>query len=164
MSDFTLSFQCEEYLRQWCIDDAGGCSPIRLRKNSPESNCLQFCLRPKSKAEPEPEIEGTPLVVYIPSFRLRNPEVYNHITNVGRKAFISILRKRFDDQLWSDLHAIHNFGIRKDELIYAWMEAHGIEISEKNFCAVAKRLQRIRERVLTNQRVRNYRSARKKSK
>lgn len=162
MSDFTLSFQCEDYLRQWCIDDAGGSSPVRLRKNSPESNCLQFCLRPKSKAEPEPEIIGIPLVIYIPTFRLKNPEVYNHITNVGRKAFISILKKRFDVQLWSDLHAIQNFGIPKEDLIYAWMDSHGIEPTEKNFCAVAKRLQRIRERVLNAERVRNYRRARKK--
>lgn len=164
MSEITLSFQCEDYLRQWCIDDAGGSSPVRLRKNSPESNCLQFCLRPKSKAEPEPEITGIPLVIYIPSFRLRNPEVYNQITAVGRKAFLSILKKRFDDQLWGDLHSLCNFGIPKEDLIYTWMDAHGIEPTEKNFCAVAKRLQRINKRIKTNARVREYRRKRKNSK
>ena len=164
MSDVTLSFQCEDYLRQWCINDNGGTSPVRLRKNSPESNCLQFCLRPKTRADTPPEILGTPLIIYIPSFRFRNPEVYNNITDVGRKAFISILKKRFDDQLWNDLHSLCNFGIKKEDLIYTWMDAHGIEPSERNYCAIAKRLQRIRDRILTIARVKKYRMERKKIK
>lgn len=164
MSEFTLSFQCEDYLRQWCINDAGGSSPVRLRKNSPESNLLRFCLRPKSKAEPEPEIIGTPLIVYIPTFRHMNPEVYNNISSAGKKAFMKILKKRFDLQLWDDLNPIYSFGINKEDLIYAWMEAHGIEPTEKNFNSVAKRLQRIRERIQTNARVRKYRMERKKNK
>lgn len=162
MSDFTLSFECEDYLRQWCIHDAGGLSPVRLRKNSPESNCLQFCLVPKRKAEQEPEISGTPLVVIIPCFRYRNPEVYNHITAMGRKAFLGILKKRFDIQLWADLHCIYSFGLKKEDMVYAWMESHGIEPTEKNYFAVDQRLQRIRQRTLNNIRVKKYRNSRKK--
>ena len=161
MSEITLSFQCEDYLRQWFINDAGGSHPVRLRKNSPESSCLQFCLQPKSKAGKQPEIEGTPLIVYIPEFRYKNPDDYNYISNTGRIAFIKILKQRFDLELWNDLHQFANFGIRKDELIYAWMESHEIEPTEKNFNAIAKRLQRMRERSLSRIRVRNFRKKRK---
>lgn len=162
MSDITLSFQCEDYLRQWFINQNGGTSPVRLKKNTPESNCLQFALRSKSESDPVPEIKGEPLVVFIPSFRFKNPKDFNHITATGRRCFISILRMRFDEQIWYDMHSVYDFGIRKDEMIYAWMESHGIDLTEKNYNAVAKRLQRLRERTLTKVRVRNFRKNSKK--
>lgn len=165
MSDITLSFQCEDYLRQWFIHESGGVSPVTLKKNTPESNCLQFSLRSKSDKSLEEvnhDIKGEPLIVYIPTFRFKNPKDYNHITASGRKLFISILKKRFDERIWFDLHSIYNFGVRKDDLIYSWMEAHEIEQSEKNFNAIAKRLQRLRQRTLSNVRIRNFRKQKKK--
>lgn len=162
MSDITLSFQCEDYLRQWFIHINGGSSPVRLKKNTPESNCLQFALRSKSENISSPEIDGIPLVVFIPCFRFKNPKDYNSITETGRKMFLSILRMRFDEQIWYDLHSIYNFGITKEDLIYTWMESHGIDPTEKNFNAVAKRLQRLRSRTLSKVRVRNFRKNSKK--
>lgn len=76
--------------------------------------------------------------------------------------FLSILRMRFDEQIWYDLHSIYNFGIPKEDLIYTWMESHGIDPTEKNFNAVAKRLQRLRSRTLSKVRVRNFRKNSKK--
>lgn len=138
MSDITLSFQCEDYLRQWFIHINGGSSPVRLKKNTPESNCLQFALRSKSENISSPEIDGIPLVVFIPCFRFKNPKDYNSITETGRKMFLSILRMRFDEQIWYDLHSIYNFGIPKEDLIYTWMESHGIDPTEKKFQCCCK--------------------------
>lgn len=81
---------------------------------------------------------------------------------MGRKAFLGILKKRFDIQLWADLHCIYSFGLKKEDMVYAWMESHGIEPTEKNYFAVDQRLQRIRQRTLNNIRVKKYRNSRKK--
>lgn len=162
MSEITLSFQCDPYLKQWFINECGGMHPVRLRRNSPESNCLQFALRPKSAGFQDPDTGDDPLIVYIPTFRFMNPETYNRITPTGRKMFISVLRQRFDDQLWYDMHSVYNFSISKDDLIYTWMESHGIENTETNFCSVAKRLQRMRNRALSKIRVREFRRKAKK--
>ena len=59
---------------------------------------------------------------------------------------------RFDVQLWIDLHHFGKISKRQDELIYAWMEKHGIELTETNWNAIAKRYQRQRNVYLSRQR------------
>lgn len=157
MPDITLSFSCDEYLRQWFIAENGGEIPVKLRKGSPESHLLEFCLRPKTKCSDQPTPQDSDLKILIPSFRFKNPETWNAITETGRKAFIELLRRRFDLQLWQDIHTIDSLGLRTDELIYSWMESHGIEPTERNFNAIAKRLQRMRRRLQTRCRVKRFR-------
>ena len=41
-------------------------------------------------------------------------------------------------QLWNDLHYHGYIGRRRDNLIYAWMDAHGIELTETNWNTIAK--------------------------
>ncbi len=157
MSDVTLSFKCDEYLRQWFINESGGEIPVRLRKGSPESHLLEFSLVPKSRCQEEPEKTDDDLVVIIPSFRYKDPEYYNALTPTGRKAFVEILRKRFDLQLWQEFNGVSSLGLRKDELIYTWMETHGIDVSDRNYEAVSQRLKRLERRLRTKIRVRNFR-------
>ena len=57
---------------------------------------------------------------------------------------LNIIRNRFDIQLWEELHHFGKIGKRQDELIYAWMEKHRIDPTEKNWNAIAKRYQRQR--------------------
>ena len=92
------------------------------------------------------------------------PEIYNRLSERGQKVFIDTLRKRFDLQLFQDLAPVLNAVERRDELIWAWMEAHGIEPEEKNWFAVEKRLKRMIDRLNTKIRVRNYRALKKSQK
>ena len=52
------------------------------------------------------------------------------------------IRQRFVMALWQDLHKFGNIGKQRQELIYAWMEAHEIELTESNWNTIAKIYQR----------------------
>ncbi|MDE6717871.1 MAG: hypothetical protein K2J70_06735 [Muribaculaceae bacterium] len=163
MPEITLSIPCEPYLAQWFRHDSGTEEIIELRKNSPESALLRVLLANKNSIPYIPPIpKGDELKIRIPHFKGMPPEYFNRISPRGEKAFIDLIRQRFDLRLFSDLSPILHAAHRRDELIYAWMEANGIEDSETNWCAVDKRLRRMIDRLQTKIRVRKYRAAKKK--
>ena len=95
--------------------------------------------------------EGLTAIV-IPRFRHRPPQTYNYLTNATRNLLLSLIRSRFDYQLWSELHHLSNFGKEQKELIYAWLEKHGIEPEGKNWDSVNKRYRRLKEKYSDRQR------------
>lgn len=145
MSNFCIYIQLDPYLAQWFIHDHGGSQPVQLTKASVESKILEVYIA-KRPANVPPEINPPGKVaIAIPCFRLRPPETYNFLPNRAVAALIDCIRNRFDLELWTDLHHFGKIGRRQDELIYAWMEKHGIEQTEANWNAIAKRYQRQRE-------------------
>lgn len=167
MPEITLNIPCETYLAQWYVNESGGSSPVKLRKNSPEQHLLRCLLASKSSAgsgKPGMADKASSLCIIIPYFKGMPPEIYNYISPNAEKVFIDTLRKRFDLQLFNDLAPVLHAVDRRDELISAWMEAHGIEPLEKNWFAVEKRLKRMLDRLNTKNRVKNYRSRKKTEK
>lgn len=162
MSQICLYITLEDYLAQWFVNEQGGEVPVHLTRGSVESKILEVYLahRPVGVM---PEFEsGGKLAIAIPSFRNRPPEVFNYLPKRALSALLNTIRNRFDIQLWNDLHHFGRIGKRQDELIYAWMEKHGIEINETNWNAIAKRYQRQRNVYLMRDRAKN-RYSRKKS-
>lgn len=153
MSQITLNIPLDPYLAQWFIHDHGGELPVQLRRGSVESKVLQVYL---AKRPPDclPDKGGSGLVpIAIPYFRVKPPEVYNYLPKHAMFALLGSIRNRFDVALWNDLHHFGKITRRQDELIFAWMEKHGIEMTEANWNAIAKRYQRQRNLYLTNERV-----------
>lgn len=144
MSQICLYIPLEDYLAQWFIHEHGGEVPVHLIRGSVESKILEVYLthRPEDLL---PDIGGEgKLAIAIPSFRNRPPEVFNYLPQRALSSLLNIIRNRFDIQLWGDLHHFGKISKRQDELIYAWMEKHGIEMTETNWNAIAKRYQRQR--------------------
>ncbi|MGM9861586.1 MAG: hypothetical protein ACI30W_03235 [Muribaculaceae bacterium] len=135
-----------DYLREWFIDDCGGLDggAVKVRRGSAESNFLGVFLA-KRPIGVNPEPPGDRLAVRIPMFRGRNPEDYNYLPPYAMGAFIELLRRRFDVQLWHELYGFANIGRKQDAMIYAYMEKHGISATDKNWQAVAKRYARLRK-------------------
>lgn len=155
MPDICLYIPLEDYLAQWFIHEQGGEVPVRLIRGSVESKIMETYLakRPKELL-PDTAGEGK-LAIVIPAFRHRPPETYNFLPRQAVASLLNIIRNRFDVQLWEDLHHFGKIGKRQDYLIYAFMEKHGIEQSEKNWNAVAKRYQRQRNIYLMRERAKN---------
>lgn len=145
MSDICIYINLkDEYLTQWFIHEQGGTVPVQLTRGSIESKILETYLsRRPDGVLPELDGEGK-VAIAIPTFRKRPPEVYNFLPKRALASLISVIRDRFDVKLWKDLHQFGKITRRQDELIYAWMEKNGIELSDKNWNAVAKRYQRQR--------------------
>ncbi len=144
MSQRCLYIPLEDYLAQWFIHEHGGEVPVHLTRGSVESKILEVYLTHR----PEDQLPGIggdgKLAIAIPSFCNRPPEVFNYLPQRALSSLLTIIRNRFDIQLWTDLHHFGKISKRQDELIYAWMEKHGIEMTETNWNAIAKRYQRQR--------------------
>lgn len=161
MTDIYFYIELPEYLAQWFIHEHGG-SPVKLIKGSAEHDIVDLFLqiRPKDLA---PEVlGGNKIPVIVPHFRNRDPLYYNYLPPRAVQALIECIRTRFDVQLWHDLSKFGYVGQRKDNIIFAWMEAHGI--SDCHWEVVAKRYQRKRNAYLDNQRKRKIKEAEKQRK
>lgn len=144
MSNITIYINdVEPYLKEWFINEHGGEHPVHLIRGSIESNMLEIFLENKSVME-KPFVNEKTLAIYIPSFKRKDPRTYNFLPPMAKVALHKCIKNRFDVQMWQELHKFSNLGYRIDDLIYAWMEKHGIELTETNWNAIAKRYQRKR--------------------
>jgi len=145
MSNLCIYLPLEDYLAQWFVNEHGGEVPVHLTRGSVESKTLELYMAKLPEGmEPEVCADGK-LAVRIPTFRNRPPETYNYLPPRAMSMLLNLIRNRFDIQLWEELHHFGKIGKRQDELIFAWMEKHGIEPTEKNWNAIAKRYQRQRD-------------------
>ncbi len=160
MSNFSIYLEVEPYLAQWFVNEQGGNVPVQLLRGSLESKILELYLMKRPDGVLPESGEGK-LAIAIPDFRHKNPKWYNHLPKFATMALKNVIRNRFDVQLYSDLHHFGNITKRQDELIYAWMEHHGIEINDTNWNAIAKRYQRQREIYLLRERAKKSYSRKK---
>lgn len=145
MSDVCVYIELEDYISQWFIHEQGGCTPVRLTRGSVESKLLEVFL----KALPDDEVpdidKSGKLAIAIPIFKNRPPESCNYLPKHAVRALQNIIRHRFDVLLWSELHRFGKITKEQKEIIYAWMEKHGIDDEEKNWGVIVKRYQRQRD-------------------
>ncbi len=123
----------------------GGTSPVELPRGSVEADILKLFLAKQPGEQPIALGDDANLVIAIPTFKHKDPRTYNYLPPKAVNCLHKCLRSRFDVQLWDDLHQVHPKAKMLKELIEAWMESHGIEFDETNWCAISKRYQRKRE-------------------
>lgn len=140
-----LYLELDDYLAQWFIHDQGGNNPVRLIRGSAESGLLELFLR-TPPPDYVPDFAGAgKIAIEIPNFRTKDTRDNYYLPPKARETLIACIRNRFDVQMWQSLHRFFNIFQRQDNLIYAFMEKHGIAMNEKNWNAIAKRYQRKRD-------------------
>ncbi|MCM1140503.1 MAG: hypothetical protein NC453_18190 [Muribaculum sp.] len=140
-----LYLELDEYLAQWFIHDQGGNYPVKLIRGSVESGLLELFLQtPPPDYEPDFESEGK-IAIELPNFRSKDTRDNYFLPAKAREALVACIRNRFDLEMWNALHRFSSTFMRQDHLIYAFMEKHGIAMTEKNWNAIAKRYQRKRD-------------------
>lgn len=140
-----LYLELEDYLAQWFIHGMGGDNPVRLIRGCMEWNLLEtFLQTPPDDYVPQTAKEGFVAIV-LPNFRSKDTRYHYYLPPRATEALKVAIRGRFDLDMWNHLHKFANIFNRQDELIYAFMEKHGIKDCEKNWCAVAKRYRRKRD-------------------
>ena len=143
MSGIFVYIKLEAWLAQWVIHEMGG-NPINFSRKSVEHQILRMSLM-KRPDNVRPDFPGeNKVAIELPYFKKIDVRVYNHLPKSGKNAIKRCIRNRFVIELWQDLHQFGYIGRRKQDLIYAWMEAHGIEPTETNFFALQKIYQRKR--------------------
>lgn len=137
MSDIVIFLKLEPYLAQWLMHEHGG-NPVVFPKNSAENDILELglTLKPYLAIPNQPGDDKVPIAV--PYFKSKDVRSYNYLPPSGRRALARCIRTRFVIALWNDLYRFGNIGKRKQDIIWAWMEARGIESTETNWNTIAK--------------------------
>lgn len=152
MTGMCFYLSLDDYLAQWFIHEHGGNNPVQLKRGSPESDIVELYISVPPKGHVPERGEPGQTAVLIPHFRGKDPAYYNYLPPKAAKALVNCIRVRFDVQMWEELHRFGYLGRRKADLVYAWMEKHGIADCEKNWCAITKRYQRKRNTFQQNRR------------
>ena len=139
-----LYIHLDDYLAQWFIHDQGGKYPVHLKRGSVESNILETFLDKQPDNVPQQTEANNPdaVKVAIPDFKSRDITTYNYLPKYAEELLVAVIRNRFDVELWTSLHKFSSLLKRQDELIFAFMQRHGIVVNEKNWNAIAKIYQR----------------------
>ena len=127
----------EPYLAQWLAHKFGP-YPIRFPKGSIENDIIELGLKPLPEgASPDLPGEGKYPIV-LPFFRYKDVRFHNYLPQSAKSELIHNLKVCFAIELWKDLNKFGYIGKQKQDLIWTWMETHGIEDTETNFNAILK--------------------------
>ena len=140
------------YLAQWLKHRHGGAAPISFIRGSIESKMLQKITVPLPKGECPAKCQEGEIAIVIPWNKYHDPRTYNHITECGKRCLIQVCKNNFDIELWEFLSDFGKIGRKQKDLIYLFMEQHGIIEDGSCWDAIAKIYQRMRNIYLTKNR------------
>lgn len=149
MSRPIIYLPMEPYLKEWFINDCGGDVPVTLRKGSAESDIVViFASVPPVNDRNEHSPDDLP--IYIPPSKMNDDTQHTFLSRKAKAALHACIRLRCRQQLWKDMCKLTDvesdaYGHQTQDLIYAWMSAHGIDDSETNYLALQKIYQRQRD-------------------
>lgn len=139
-----IHLMIEPYLKQWLINDMGG-EPVLFPRGSHERDLLEHFLKERTQADdPDLPTEET-VAIQLPKFRDKNVKKYNVLPPRARLAMARAIYIRFRISLWSEIHVLDLGQRNLTDVIYAWMEKHGIELTEQNWQTIRQQYYRMRK-------------------
>lgn len=150
----------DNYLRDWLCASYGSTEHIAFHKGSAEAATLRAFLRKRTVADKPDLPRPSSVAIILPKSRDRDPNAWNVLPDKGRSMLLKAIKSRFDAELFTDVFPCMGVDTL-DALITAWMESHGIEISDTNFQSVIKRFNRRRSRFLAKERQARKRAKKK---
>lgn len=136
MQSDLIYIQLEPFVAQWFVHEMGG-EPVVLPKRSAESDIIEFFLQPTPEVGTDKAFPKSAVSIVVPTFKHKDHKHFNYLPPKAMAALARCITVRFRVQLWQDLHRLHNPECCcLTDLIYAWMEKHGIECTEQNWEAI----------------------------
>lgn len=162
----TVSVLLPEYLHQWAVNaldaiSVDGRKVVVPVKNSPLASFLRnFLMHKRQRPDFNPQdlkhgaipIATQELFIQVPHFPGRDPQYYNYLSPTAEAQLRDLIRSRFDVALFTEFSRFDNVNVRTNEFIHSWLDANGIEQTEKNWLAVDKRLQLLRRKAIDRRR------------
>ena len=136
-SNFMAYLKLEPYLAQWVAHEHG--FPIRFPRGSIENDIIELGLKIRDPEKEPVDLPGEgKYPVVLPFFKFKDVMTYNHLSDSSKDELVHCLKVRFAIALWNDLFKFGHIGKQKQDLIYAWMDAHDIDDTETNWNAISK--------------------------
>lgn len=142
----TVRLRLPDYLKKWIVFRMGGVEPVEFPKGSPYNHLLRMFLRPKRERDSWVAKGDDTVDIVIPHFPGKRPETHNYLPHGARVNLADLIRDSFDLQLWSDFAPLKASPARAKDIVMTWMEENGIDVSDRNFEAVMKRLKILKRR------------------
>lgn len=147
MSQFSVYINPPEYLGQWLRHDFWNEETERVEfpRGSAPRAVLAAMLR-KSPADFRPGDTSAMVPVEVPTFKGVNPATFNYLSPSGQAALVSACKKLFQATLYSELHDLFNHDIQITDIIYDFMDRHGIDPNERNWETIRQMYCRLRKK------------------
>lgn len=148
MSQYTIYLRVPEYLGQWLRhsywDEEGG--RVVFPRGSAPRAVLQTLLRKAPRGYREERGGEGSVAVEVPTMKGLNAATHNYLSESGRSALLSACKKLFQATLFNELHELFGHDVAITDIIYDFMERHGIEGSEKNWETIRQMYLRLRKK------------------
>ena len=135
-SNFLVYVRMEQYLAQWAAHEHG--LPIRFPRGAIENEIIELGLKIRGEDDDLDLPEEGKYPVVLPFFKYKDVRYYNYLSESSKDELVHCLKIRFTISLWNDLYRFGNIGKQKQDLIYAWMDAHDIDDTETNWLVISK--------------------------
>ena len=152
MSCYSIYIKLPPYLDQWLRHDYWNplTSRVEFQRGSNTHAILSRFLRKEPKGYERGDVTGL-LPVEVPTFKGLNPDQHNYLPPVGQKALVSTIRRNFKALLNHELRVFYSQDVVITDIIYAFMEKHGIDNDPKNWEAIRQTFKRLRDASITPQ-------------
>ncbi len=133
-SPMLVYIQIPAYLRQWVLHDFGDNEGVvRFPRGSAENDVLEYTITCQPKDEPPQLRQEGDLAIEVPDFKSKPQPYYCYINKKAKEMLAHIIYVRFRMQLWQDLNSIERLQCPITDMIYEWMDRHGIDDDPKNW-------------------------------
>ncbi len=149
MSKYNLYLKVPSYLDQWLRHDYWNFSADRVEfeRGSNIHSILSTFLRKEPSGYTPGDVSHL-LPIEVPTFKGMNPDQHNYLGREGQKAVVSAIKRNFKTLIDKELSVFFNQDISITDIIYAFMESHGIDKTERNWEAIRQMYYRLREKNL----------------
>lgn len=134
MSQFSVYINPPEYLGQWLRhefwDEETG--RIVFPRGSAPRAVLCSLLR-KAPRDFRPDDTAGLIPVEVPTFKGVNPASFNYLSPTGKTALISACKKLFQANLYNELHELFAHDVQITDIIYEFLDRHGIDRNARNW-------------------------------
>lgn len=147
MSQFSLYIKAPEYLDQWLRNDFWDKESRRVvfpRGSAPRAVLMSLLRKAPHKHSEAPDPALLP--VEVPSFKGINAATFNYLSDSGRAALLSACKKLFQATLFNELHVLFDHDVQITDIIYDFMDRHGIDRTEKNWETIRQMYSRMRKK------------------
>lgn len=154
MSQFCIYLKVPTYLEQWLRHDYWNpvTGRVEFERGSNIHSILSTFLRKQPPGYDQGDVSEL-LPVEVPTYKGMNPEQHNYLGREGQKAVVSAIKRNFKTLIDRELSVFYNADVTIIDIIYAFMEMHGIDSTEKNHEAIRQMFKRQRDKNIKNRNV-----------
>lgn len=147
MSQYSVYINPPDYLEQWLRHEYWDSETERVvfPRGSAPRTVLGAMLR-KAPSHYRQSVAPCGLPVAVPTFKGVNPASFNYLSPSGHSALIAACKTLFKAMLFTELHMLFDHDVQITDIIYEFMDRHGIDSTERNWETIRQMYSRMRKK------------------